>query len=537
MQQGITRYRNAILLASGLWLLPPSALLEAKTDTPDTPDTKPAARAPVDTRDALKDAVVNVSVVKRNYDTLSPWNSGTRKGGGSGLLLKGGLILTNAHVAANATFLEVQRHGETRRHEASVLYISHDADLALLTTKEKDLYQDIIPLELGELPKAQQEVEVYGFPIGGTTLSVTRGVVSRVEKQNYAHSGENLLAVQVDAAINFGNSGGPVISEGKVVGVAMQSGFFTENIGYMIPTPIIRHFLKDIEDGKQDGFGFPGFLVQSLENPALRRKYGLTDSQTGILVHKTYPGSPAENRIQVGDIITEIDGHKIENNGTVEFRPGEFINYTHYVDLHQLGEQLQLKIIRDGKPEQTALTLDKPGKDYLLVKPNQYDKQPTYFIYGGFVFMPLNQDVLEAMDPDPPALAALANDPPTTDQQEVVIMTQVLPADINKDYHHDSDLMIRKINGESFNDLKDFYLKMQNADTDFLVLEADDGYQIVIDRKEARDKQPAILARYGINADRSADLADLKPSRLATDGNQHETPEVEQKNTDSAKKI
>jgi len=151
--------------------------------------------------------------------------------------------------------------------------------------------------------------------------------------------------------------------------------------------------------------------------------------------------------------------------------------------------------------------------------------------------MPLNQDVLEAMDPDPPALAALANDPPTTDQQEVVIMTQVLPADINKDYHHDSDLMIRKINGESFNDLKDFYLKMQNADTDFLVLEADDGYQIVIDRKEARDKQPAILARYGINADRSADLADLKPSRLATDGNQHETPEVEQKNTDSAKKI
>ncbi|HPE61648.1 MAG TPA: serine protease [Thiolinea sp.] len=535
MKQGITRYRNAILLATGLLLLSSSILLEARTD--DTPETKSATTPETDARDVLKDAVVNVNVVKRNYDTLSPWNSGTRKGGGSGLLLQGGMILTNAHVAANATFLEVQRHGETRRHEASVLYISHDADLALLTTKEKDLYQDITPLELGELPKAQQEVEVYGFPIGGTTLSVTRGVVSRVEKQNYAHSGENLLAVQVDAAINFGNSGGPVISEGKVVGVAMQSGFFTENIGYMIPTPIIRHFLKDIEDGKQDGFGFPGFLVQSLENPALRRKYGLTDRQTGILVHKTYPDSPSENRIQVGDIITEIDGHKIENNGTVEFRPGEFINYTHYVDLHQLGEQLKLKIIRDGKLEDVALTLDKPGRDYLLVKPNQYDKQPTFFIYGGFVFMPLNQDVLDAMDPVPPSLAALANDPPTTEQQEVVIMTQVLPADINKDYHHDSDLMIRKINGETFSDLKDFYLKMQNANTDFLVLETDDGYQIVIDRKEARDKQPAILARYGINEDRSDDLTDLQPSRLATDTDKSSTTEPDRETTAQPKKI
>ncbi len=461
---------------------------------------------PAEGRDVIKDAVVRVNVVKHTYNALTPWNSDTEKGSGSGLIIQGGLVLTNAHVAADATFLEVQRHGETKRYEADVVYISHEADLALLRTKEKTIFNDVKPLELADLPQTQQEVEVYGFPIGGTTLSVTRGVVSRIEKQNYAHTNENLIAVQIDAAINFGNSGGPVISGGKVVGVAMQSGFFTENIGYMIPTPIIRHFMKDVEDGKQDGFGFPGFLAQSMENPAMRRKYSLDDNQTGVLAHKIYPNSPADGIMQVGDIITHIDGQAIQNNGTVEFRPGEYLDYTHWVDLHQLGDEIKFGIIRDDKPMDIALKLDQPGKNFLLLKPNQYDKQPTYYIYGGFVFMPLNHDVLGGMDPVPSALAALSQEAPTEARKEVILMTQVLPADINKDYHHDNNLVIEKVNGEPVPDFKSFYQKMQAATSQFVILETDDGYQVVIDRVEATDKQAAILARYGISADRSKDL-------------------------------
>lgn len=466
-----------------------------------------AAPAPsTEGRDAIKDAVVHVYVVKHTYNALTPWNSDTQKGSGSGLIIKGGLILTNAHVAADATFLEVQRHGETKRYEAEVVYISHEADLALLRTKEATIFNEVKPLELGDLPQTQQEVEVYGFPIGGTTLSITRGVVSRIEKQNYAHTDENLIAVQIDAAINFGNSGGPVISNGKVVGVAMQSGFFTENIGYMIPTPIIQHFLKDVEDGKTQGFGFPGFLVQSMENPAMRRKYSVDDNQTGVLAHKIYPNSPADGIMKVGDIITKIDGHQIQNNGTVEFRPGEYLNYTHWIDLHQLGDEIKFSIIRDDKPMEISLKMDRPGKEFLLVQPNQFDKQPTYYIYGGFVFMPLNQDILGSMDPVPPTLAALAQEAPSAERKEVILMTQVLPADINKDYHHDNNLIIKKVNGESVPDFKTFYQKMQTASSPFIVLETDDGYQVVIDRTEATTKQPSILARYGISTDRSKDL-------------------------------
>ncbi|WP_020558112.1 S1C family serine protease [Thiofilum flexile] len=471
-----------------------------------------------DQRRLIKDAVVHVYVVKHAYDTLSPWNSDTQKGSGSGLIIEGGLILTNAHVAADATFIEVQRHGETERHEAEVVNISHEADLALLRPKDKTIYKDVKPLELGDLPKMQQPIEVYGFPIGGNTLSVTRGVVSRIEKQDYVHTGENLLAAQVDAAINFGNSGGPVVSNGKVVGVAMQSGFLTENIGYMIPTPIIRHFLDDIKDKKVNGFGFPGFLVQSMENPSMRRKYNLTPEQTGVLVYKVYSDTPAakDNLIREGDIITQVDGYSIQNNGTVEFRPGEYIDYTHYVDLHQLGEVVKFTLLRDAKPQEITLLLDRPGKDYLLVKPRQYDFQPTYVIYGGFVFMPLNHNILRALDPVPVGLSALSQEPPTKDRSEVVLMTKVLPADINKDYHQANNVVITKVNGKPIKNFREFYEQMEASNDEFIKLQADDGFQIVIERAEAKRKQPDILLRYGVNADRSKDLLSIKaPTSMA----------------------
>lgn len=508
------------LLTSNLYAAASPASASAKVAVPNSTEilsTENDKLTP-EQRRLIKDAVIHVYVVKHSYDTLSPWNSDTQKGSGSGLIIEGGLILTNAHVAADATFIEIQRHGETERHEAEVVNISHEADLALLRPKDREIYKDIKPLELGDLPKMQQPIEVYGFPIGGNTLSVTRGVVSRIEKQDYAHTGENLLAAQVDAAINFGNSGGPVISGGKVVGVAMQSGFLTENIGYMIPTPIIRHFLSDVKDNKTHGFGFPGFLVQSMENPSMRRKYQLANDQTGVLVYKVYSDTPAakDNLIREGDIITHIDGHPIQNNGSVEFRPGEYIDYTHYVDTHQLGESVKFTLLRDSKAQDITLLLDRPGKEYLLVKPRQYDTQPTYVIYGGFVFMPLNHNVLRALDPVPVELSALSQEPPTKERSEVVLMTKVLPADINKDYHHASNVVIAKVNNKPVKNFHEFYELMEASNEEFIKLQADDGFQIVIERDEAKRKQPDILLRYGVSADRSKDLLSIKtPTSMA----------------------
>jgi len=174
-----------------------------------------------DKEDMTKQAIVKIYTVAKVPNYLSPWDSAMQSFTGSGAIIEGGYILTNAHVVANEAFMEVQRYGERKRYIATVYAVSHQADLALLKVKDKAFFKGVTPLKFGKLPEVEQQIVVYGYPMGGSTLSATIGVVSRVEHHTYAHSGESFLAVQVDAAVNPGNSGGPALSDGKIVGVVM----------------------------------------------------------------------------------------------------------------------------------------------------------------------------------------------------------------------------------------------------------------------------------------------------------------------------
>src|SRR5438477_12889374 len=103
------------------------------------------------------------------------------------------------------------------------------------------------------LPDAKDPVVVYGYPTGGTSLSVTKGIISRIEFTGYNLSVPG-LRIQIDAAINPGNSGGPAVVGEEMAGIAFSRlGGGTQNIGYIIPSEEIELFLKDIADGKYDG--------------------------------------------------------------------------------------------------------------------------------------------------------------------------------------------------------------------------------------------------------------------------------------------
>ena len=205
----------------------------------------------------VRKAMVQIHTVSSEPSYYSPWKLGDPENStGSGCVIRGERILTNAHVVSNQKFIQVQQYGDSKRYNARILYVSHEADLALLTVEDKSFFSYIDPLDLGTLPETLQEVMVYGFPTGGDALSITKGIFSRIVYQTYTHSSLSFIAGQVDAALNPGNSGGPVIVDNKIVGVVMQAlkSEDTENIGYIIPTPVIKHFLKDIEDGSYNGF-------------------------------------------------------------------------------------------------------------------------------------------------------------------------------------------------------------------------------------------------------------------------------------------
>ncbi|MBD3788982.1 MAG: trypsin-like peptidase domain-containing protein [Campylobacterales bacterium] len=456
--------------------------------------------------DITKQAIVKIYTVSKVPNYQEPWNSTMQRSTGSGTIITGNRILTNAHVVANQTFLEVQRYGERKRYIAKVLSVSHQADLALLSVEDSRFFEGVKPVELGELPQVEQQIVVYGYPMGGDTLSATIGVVSRIEHQVYAHSGESFLAIQVDAAVNPGNSGGPALSDGKIVGVVMQVISKSQNIGYLVPVSMVRHFIEDMEDGHYDGFADLGVITQNLENPSLRRYYHLDENVTGKLVDTIVYNSTLKNVIRPGDILTAVDDHQIEDDGTVAFRDDEYTSFHYFIDQHQMGDRVKLDILRDQKKLQVEAILKQTADDILLVDTIQYDTMPRYFIYGGYVFSPLSRNLLLSTNVNRVQLNCYATQWATEKKKEVVVLLKVLASDISRGNYGFAMWPIEKINGETFDSFQTFYEKMQSFKGQYIVLEDEEGAKLVIDKQEALDKQNEILQKYNIEFGRSVDL-------------------------------
>jgi S1-C subfamily serine protease len=461
----------------------------------------------------VEQAMVKIFATSANPNYYIPWiREAPYEVFGSGCVIDENIILTNAHVVSNVTYLQVRKEGDPNRYTARVVAVSHDADLALLTVDDPAFFQDITPLELGSLPRTMEQVTVYGYPVGGDALSTTQGVISRIETSNYAHSNLSLLSVQLDAAINPGNSGGPAIVDGKVIGVAMQSRNQAENIGYVVPVPVIRHFFQDIEDGEYDGFPSAGLSYQSINNPAMTSRFGIDEEQRGVLVTGVAYQSPASEVLQPGDVILEIDGHEIAGDGTVELETGIRTTLDHLIKRRQLGESVPFLIVRDGSQLTVDMTLDETFQDLCLVPHKIYDRLPRYFVYGGLVFMPLTLNYLESWGSDwySNALDYLSlpyryNNWRTEDRSRIVVLTYVLPSEVNTGYQSIRNELVTHVNGERVSGFSDMIWLLESAEGEYVEIRTNLNNLIVLNRLEAMEANGEIMARYGIPSDRQVE--------------------------------
>lgn len=453
--------------------------------------------------------VIRVFATSQDPDFDGPWQARTPSNStGSAVVIGPGLLLTGAHVVANATFLQVQKPSHPDKAIASVRAVSHDCDLALLEVVEPaDFLADIEPAELGPMPRLRDEVAVVGYPVGGEEISITEGVVSRIEVQRYSHSQRHLLAVTVDAAINAGNSGGPVFGDGKVVGIAFQKLTGVDNIGEMVPPPIIRAFLDGVEKGKRSDIPALGITTQNLENPLLRRQLGLNASERGVVVlHVDYSGS-ADGVLQPRDVITAIDGLPIANNGTVQYMGHYRTRYDVVLGHRYIGDRIKLEIKRGGLARSLELDLKQWQP---LVPRSRYDMPPQYFLYGGLVFQTLTRDYLTTWD-------KWWNKAPkeflnyyylgyrTPEQHEIVILTQILADEINVGYGHLYNEAVAKLDGVVPRDMEDFVERLSSA-RGVVEIETTSGGLIILDSEEVRKATQRILARYHIPRDRTPGL-------------------------------
>ena len=446
-------------------------------------------------------SVVKIFTVSVEPDYFRPWQmKSQRASSGTGVLIEGKRILTAAHVIDNGVFITVKKSSDPEKYIAHVKWISHEADLALLEVEDQSFFEGMKGLKLGDTPRRQEGVAVYGYPEGGNEISITQGIVSRIDQTLYVYSNFDLLTLQIDAAINAGNSGGPALNEkGEIVGIAMQKIDNSDNIGYIIPSEIIRHFLKDIQDGTYDGFPDDGLYIQTMGNRNLRAYYGL-GKRTGVLVTRVVYGSSCDGFVRRGDVLLEIDGVKIANDLTVPIKGGSRVSANYLIRKHKVGGTLTMKILREGR----EVVMDIPLKREKLLIPYEHGKRPRYLIFGGMIFMPLTRNYLQVWgdkwaEKAPVKFVDLIKNEnyPTREAQEIVFLQNTLPDRENTDYtfvHH----IVQEINGQKIHNFAELAMALGKSRESEVRIGLEGGYLIVIDREKAAEANKRLLHRYGI---------------------------------------
>jgi len=441
----------------------------------------------------------------------APWRfESVRRSSGSGFVIKGKRIMTNAHVVSWAKQILVRRYQDPRPYLARVLFIGHDCDLALLEVQEESFFDGLEPLGFGELPKVRSTVITYGYPAGGEQISYTRGVVSRIEMQNYVHIGNrSFLAAQTDAAINPGNSGGPVLQDDLVVGVAFQGIPGLENAGFFIAPPVVQHFLTDVEDGRYDGVPVAGIRLVALQNPAYRRFLKLPDNNLGARIDSILPIPATEAAVRPDDVLLRVGSYDVGSDGTVVF-DGNRVSASVAFQLAQNGESIPLKIWREGKEIEVSVPMSIYEADRLIG--NQYDVLPRYFVYAGLVFTPLSQDYMKTFGRDwrdaanseiVYELYYRRSESPKTARTEPVVLASTLAHPVNANVKIAARALVDRINGVRIDNLEDVVRAFGSATNTHHVMEflPNNAFE-TLDRKEAEAAHAKILETYGVPKDR-----------------------------------
>lgn len=401
-------------------------------------------------------SVVRIESAVQVPDYTTPWNSGRFGGGvGTGFIVGENRILTNAHVVSNARRLLITVHGSPTKYPAKVEHIAHDCDLAMLSVEDFSDFEDFPVFEIGGVPELESQVRAIGYPIGGERLSVTRGVVSRIDFSTYSHSrADQHLVIQIDAAINPGNSGGPVLQNGKVIGVAFQGRRDADNTGYIIPTPVIRRFLTDIEDGRYDHYVDLAISTFPLHNDAMRRALKVPGDDIGVLVSNVILGGSCDGILKPGDLLVEIDDSPIDSAGQILMN-GTKVDLNEIVERKFVGDTVRLRYRSDGTWHDRDVELKPLPENNIFAI--QYGQRPRYIVFAGLVFQPLTTNLLAASDFDDINVRRLyqnyLSDGVYTGREDIVVLTRIESDPINSQIKGFTGRVVDTVNGVTVRDL------------------------------------------------------------------------------------
>jgi S1-C subfamily serine protease len=492
----------AALSGAALWLVTPAPGRADDQEKPEAKETSP------------RDSVVKILATMRQPDVFRPWTKASpSEASGTGIVIEGKRILTNAHVVLYASQLFVESEQSSDKIAATVEAVSPGMDLAVIKLEDESFFDKRKPLKRSaELPAVKDTVLAYGYPQGGTSLSITKGIVSRIEFAAYNENAMG-LRIQVDAAINPGNSGGPALVDDKVIGLVFSRLNSSDNIGYIIPSEEIELFLKDVADGTYDGKPLMHDQLQTLENDALRPFLKLDKKAAGMLVH--VPDKKDDYPLKEWDLITKIGDHEIDSTGMVTVKEGLRLHFQYYIQRLAKDGKVPLTVVRQGETKSVELPVS--AKHPMLIE-SLHGRYPSYFVWGPLVFSTATAefDRLSALYPmlcriGSPLATRRGDRPAFEGEKLVVVSSPMFPHKLGKGYSNPVTKVVKEVNGVRIKNLRHLVETLRDCKDAFVTISFNDraSETIVFNRQAVMDATEDILSDNGVRQQASDDLAEV----------------------------
>jgi S1-C subfamily serine protease len=417
-------------------------------------------------------SVLRVRVTRQEHDFFRPWQKKPpQQVGGMGVVLGPDRILVPGVLLQNATLVEVERIGDGARCEATVECADYVANLGLIRPKDEAFAAELKPLRIREMAKRGDKVSAVQFEANGVP-STSEGVIKNAEIAVPPGARRALLVYQVSIELELGDTGiTPFFRRGRLIGL-MVAYDEAARIATLIPSPVIQHFLTDLEDGSYGGFPRAGFATSSIQDPQLRRYLGIEPGEPGVYVTQVLPGGPAAKAgMQEGDLLLELAGHTVDRHGQYEDRDYGPMALSHLIGTGcQAGDRIPCRIKRDGQELVLDMTMDRMDVEEFPVPLYVIDRPPRFLIEDGFVFQELSVEFLSMWGPDwrtkaPRSLTRLEREQWDRRQpgERFIIMTRVIPTPDNIGYQGMSFEVVQTVNDREVKSVRDVADAFRNA--------------------------------------------------------------------------
>ena len=357
-----------------------------------------------------------------------------QKGLGSGVIVRRTgdtlYVLTNNHVAGEATKISVKLN-DGREFDGKLVGADARMDVALVSFESKDKSIPVAILGDSDLVKTGDICLAMGAPLG-YSQSVTQGIVSAKGRSGSGIGNINDF-IQTDAAINQGNSGGPLVNiYGEIIGIntwiASQSGG-SQGLGFSIPINNIKGAIDSFISSGKVVYGWLGVSLMPASND-YKEALGVNDKD-GVLAAQVFIGSPAQKGgMRPGDYIISVGGHKIKDVDQVQREVGRL----------EAGKTVDFVVVRDGKEVTLSVKIEERTEKV---------SSDSGKLWPGFIAAPITEDIKKQFE---------------LDTDKGVLVTIVLANSPASALRLQQGDVITAVNGKSVKNLKEFYAELSKVE-------------------------------------------------------------------------